>query len=124
MNDIALELLITSTLKTFWLAVGGIGVIIILIGAVKSLRIFITYEFAKNKQHIGIDMVRYKLGTYLLLGLEFLVAADILETVFTPSLERIEILWGIVIIRTVLNYFLNKELERIEKKRKHRNIIS
>ncbi len=96
--------------------VGGVGVIIILIGVLKSLRAFMVLEFSKNKQHIGIDMVRYKLGTYLLLGLEFLVAADILETVFTPSLERIAILGGIVIIRTVLNFFLNKELERIENK--------
>jgi uncharacterized membrane protein len=51
-----------------------------------------------------------------LLGLEFLVAADILETVFAPTIERITILGGIVIIRTILNFFLNKELERIEAK--------
>lgn len=69
--------------------------------------------------HIDIDTVRYKLGTYLLLGLEFLVAADILETVFAPTLERIGILGGIVIIRTILNFFLNKELERIGKKETH-----
>jgi len=73
-------------------------------------------EFSKNTHHLDIDTVRYKLGSYLLLGLEFLVAADILETVFAPTLERIGILGGIVVIRTVLNFFLNKELERIEKK--------
>jgi uncharacterized membrane protein len=43
------------------------------------------------------------------------VAADILETVFKPSLEQLGILGGIVIIRTVLNYFLDKELAHIKE---------
>ncbi|MEI6712025.1 MAG: DUF1622 domain-containing protein [bacterium] len=65
---------------------------IILIGVLKSLRIYLTLELFKSTKHLDIDTVRYKLGTYLLLGLEFLVAADILETVFAPTLERITIL--------------------------------
>jgi uncharacterized membrane protein len=44
------------------------------------------------------------------------VAADILETVFKPSMEQLGVLAGIVIIRTLLNYFLNKELEHIQEK--------
>lgn len=115
MEQSTLHIVITSFLETSWLIVGWIGVIIILIWVIKSLRAFIATEFEKTKRS-HIDLVRYKLGTYLLLGLEFLVAADILETVFTPTLERIGILGGIVIIRTLLNYFLNKELERIENK--------
>jgi len=110
------ELIISEILKICGIMVWSLGVIIILIGVLKSLKIYLTLEFFKNARHLDIDTVRYKLGTYLLLGLEFLVAADILETVFTPTLERIGILWGIVIIRTVLNFFLNKELERIGKK--------
>ncbi len=110
------ELLIAKILETCGLMVWGLGVTIILIGVIKSLKIYLSLEFSKNAHQIDIDTVRYKLGTYLLLGLEFLVAADILETVFAPTLERIGILWGIVIIRTILNFFLNKELERIEKK--------
>ncbi|MFA6080043.1 MAG: DUF1622 domain-containing protein [Candidatus Gracilibacteria bacterium] len=110
------EILIAELLKTCGLMVGSLGVLIILVGVLKSLKIYLSLEFFKNTHHLDIDTVRYKLGTYLLLGLEFLVAADILETVFTPTLERIAILGGIVIIRTVLNFFLNKELERIGKK--------
>ena len=76
---------------------------------------FIKIEFDvwKHKHH---NHIRYTLGVYLLLGLEFLIAADILETVFRPSLEQLSILGGIVIIRTLLNYFLNKELEHIKNK--------
>lgn len=86
------ELLIPEILKACGLMVGSIGVLIILIGVFKSLKIYLTLEFFKNTRHLDIDTVRYRLGTYLLLGLEFLVAADILETVFTPTLERIGIL--------------------------------
>lgn len=110
------ELLISEILKTCGFIVWTLGVIIILIGVLKALKIYLTLEIGHKTHQIDIDTVRYKLGTYLLLGLEFLVAADILETVFAPTLERIGILGGIVIIRTILNFFLNKELERIEKK--------
>lgn len=115
MENQIIQVLIVESLEAAGLIVGWLGVIIILIGVIKSLRAFIVSELGRNKR-FDIDMVRYKLGTYLLLGLEFLVAADILETVFAPSLERISILGWIVIIRTILNFFLNKELERIEKK--------
>lgn len=115
MNTELSQLLIAKILENCGLLVGGIGVAIILIGVIKSLRAFLEWELWKGKR-IDIDVVRYKLGTYLLLWLEFLVAADILETVFMPSLERIIILGSIVVIRTILNFFLNKELERIEQK--------
>jgi len=110
------ELFITQALEICGLMVWSLGVTIILIGVIKSLKTYLTVEFGKHTHTLDIDSVRYKLGTYLLLGLEFLVAADILETVFAPTLEKIGILGGIVIIRTVLNFFLNKELERIERK--------
>ena len=66
-------------------------------------------------RYISHDSIRYRLGVYILLGLEFLVAADILETVFKPTLEQLTILGGIVVIRTGLNYFLNKELEDLKE---------
>jgi len=56
------------------------------------------------------ELLRHHLGSYLLLGLEFLVAADLIRTVLDPSLGELAILGGLVVIRTVLNYFLNREL--------------
>jgi len=56
------------------------------------------------------ELVRHHLGSYILLGLEFLVAADIIKTVMDPTLKEVAILGAIVAIRTVLNFFLNKEL--------------
>jgi uncharacterized membrane protein len=39
-----------------------------------------------------------------------LIAADVLRTVFHPTLEELALLAGIVVIRTVISYFLDKEL--------------
>jgi uncharacterized membrane protein len=47
-----------------------------------------------------------------LLGLEFELAADIVRTVVTPTWSDIGQLAAIGLIRTFLNYFLEKDLER------------
>ena len=57
--------------------------------------------------------VRHTVGSYLLLGLEFLIAADIIRTVMEPTLEEIAILGAIVAVRTVISYFLEKEMGEI-----------
>jgi uncharacterized membrane protein len=48
---------------------------------------------------------------WLALALEFQLAADILSTTISPSLEALGKLAIIAVIRTFLNYFLTKELE-------------
>lgn len=58
----------------------------------------------------GRERVRHQLGSSLLLGLEFLIAADIIETIRNPGLEEIAVLASIVAIRTVISFFLNREL--------------
>jgi len=106
---------IIQAIDAFAIFVGLAGVGVILTGVVHSIFNFISLELGTKSKYISHDAIRYRLGVYLLLGLEFLVAADIMETVFKPSLEQLGILGGIVIIRTLLNYFLNKELEHIKK---------
>jgi uncharacterized membrane protein len=59
--------------------------------------------------------VRYDVGYHLLLGLEFLIAADIVNTVVEPTLEELAILGGIVLIRLVLGFFLHRELSHLGK---------
>ena len=51
------------------------------------------------------------LGYYLLLGLEFLIAADIIDTLMKPSLQDLIVLGAIVLIRAVISYSLNGELK-------------
>jgi uncharacterized membrane protein len=83
----------------------------VLVGLVGLIRVEVSHLRARPKRHETLRPVRYALGTHLLLGLEFLIAADIVLTVVEPTLEEIAILASIVAIRTVLSYFLQKEIE-------------
>ena len=71
-----------------------------------------------NYSITNIRKLRAVFGTYLLLGLEFLIASDILKTVLEPTLNELAILGGIVVLRTVLSVFLNKEIKELETENK------
>src|SRR5262245_52683708 len=55
-----------------------------------------------------------RFGVWLLLGLEFELAADIIASVVSPSWQDIGELGAIAVIRTFLNYFLERDLESTE----------
>ena len=52
-----------------------------------------------------------RFGVWLLLGLEFALAADIITSVISPTWQDIGELGAIAVIRTFLNYFLEHDLE-------------
>jgi uncharacterized membrane protein len=68
---------------------------------------------------VPYERVRLVLGRYLLLGIEFELGSDILGTAVSPTYAEIGKLAAIATIRTVLNYFLSKELERAETVEAH-----
>lgn len=90
--------------------VEAIGVLTIFIGAVYSLIVFLISVSKKKKG--SFTKLRQTLGKSILLGLEILIAADIMATVVTdPTLESVSILGLIVLIRTFLSMSLQVELE-------------
>lgn len=88
----------------------GMGVLIIAVGAALALiRFAFPFQEAKFRSY---KMLRQDLGKAILLGLEILVAADIISTVVTePTLTRVLTLGLIVLIRTFLSLSLQVELE-------------
>jgi len=58
------------------------------------------------------EAIRQQLGAHLLLGLEIFIAADIISSVVSPSWDKVGILAAIVAIRTVLSYFLRREVRQ------------
>jgi uncharacterized membrane protein len=88
------------------------GITIIVVGAVAST---IAYLRQKRTAPPAVDpyrQFRASLGRSILLGLEFLVAADIIGTVaMDPSLDSLAVLAGIVLIRTFLSFSLEVEIE-------------
>ena len=61
--------------------------------------------------------VRLRLGRWLAVALEFELAADILRTAIAPTWNEIGQLAAIVVLRTVLNYFLQQEIDKAETRR-------
>jgi len=57
--------------------------------------------------------LRKQVGFYLLFALELLIAADVLQTMISPTLEHLAILAGVSFIRIVIGYALGKELSHI-----------
>ena len=88
-----------------------LGILIILIGAVIALARFALGRDKREGQD-RISCLRSNLGRAILLGLEFLVAADIINTVaIEPTLDSVIVLAGIVLIRTFLSWSLEVEIE-------------
>ncbi len=61
------------------------------------------------------EAIRLRLGRWLAVALEFELAADILRTAVAPTWNEIGQLAAIVVLRTVLNFFLQKEIEKSDQ---------
>lgn len=88
--------------------VSFIGVIIIAFGSLRSVVKF--FLLALGKKPVNINYIRLEYGYTIILGLEFLVGSDIIESMVKPDYYEVGILGLLVLIRTFLTYFLNKEL--------------
>jgi len=96
------------------LSLSIIGAAITIWGIIASLMEFVKKEFfCKDDCVKHNELIRIKLGSYLVLALEFFIASDIIKTIITPTWEVLGVLGAIVVIRTVLSYFLTKDLKKI-----------
>jgi uncharacterized membrane protein len=102
------------------IAIGIIALLVILWGVVKGLVELVRAEISRRQQEgerlLSLGHARYDIGYHLLLGLEFLIAADIIRTIVKPTLEELAILGSIVVIRIVIGYFIGKEIEQYRAK--------
>jgi uncharacterized membrane protein len=97
-------------LMTRAIEIGGIAIIVLgLLGA----SIAVIWQVLRGRSGSeAFGLYRSNLGRAILLGLEFLVAADIISTVaIEPTLQSLLILGGIVLIRTFLSFSLEVEIE-------------
>jgi len=95
--------------------VEAIAALIIIIGSLQAIWIYLRRALLSKSDFSEITRSRIKLGHSLSLGLEFLIGADILKTAVAPTWQDIGQLAAIVGIRTVLNFFLTRELEQADK---------
>ncbi len=94
-----------------WLRLGVemLGAFIVALGVLLAAILFARALI--KRQTANFNAIRLTLARYLALALEFQLGADILSTAVAPSWTEIGKLGAIAIIRTVLNYFLGKEMK-------------
>ncbi len=80
---------------------------------------FTTYVLSELRvRPVAYEHVRLLLGRFLAVGLEFQLASDILGTAVSPTFDEIGKLGAIAAIRTALNYFLAREIEKAQEMEK------
>jgi uncharacterized membrane protein len=96
------------------IGVEGAAALIIAYGAFEALW-GATHAIAKRGSKAGQRKdIWLRFGVWLLLGLEFELAADIVRTAIAPTWTDIGQLACIGVIRTFLNHYLEKDLEKYE----------
>ena len=91
--------LIVEATAAFWIIVGVFNAVVGIFAA------------HMHNQPERFNSVRLRFSRYLSLALEFQLAADLLSTAISPTLEELGKVAVIAVIRTALNYFLTKEMK-------------
>ena len=94
------------------LAIDAMAITIVGYGAVEAFIRLVSIGVVPSASHGRRKAIWQRFGVWLLLGLEFELAADIIRTVVSPTWRDIGELAAIAGIRTFLNYFLEKDVER------------
>lgn len=93
------------------------SILIVVIGVAHALFQFFKIESSKETRQdpsYHNTLIKNKLGSYILLSLEVLIAADIIESIINPTISDIFRLAALVVIRTLISYFLAKEIKDFE----------
>ena len=97
------------------LLVESVAVLLIAYGAAEAFANSVRHFFHHTRDAGWRKALFVRFGIWLLLGLQFALAADIVRSVISPSWNDIGQLAAIALIRTFLNYFLERDLAEVEK---------
>ena len=94
------------------------GILIIVSGVAVAIAQYALLVFRGDliSENSKLNNIRLNLGRILILGLEFIVAADLIGTTTTPDYYALGLAAIIVLIRTLLSFSLNRELMSLSKR--------
>jgi uncharacterized membrane protein len=114
--------ILAATLK---LILESISLLCILLGLLKTGQLVFVTPRRSRIHSLPLMNLRIAFGRWLSLALEFQLAADIVNTTIAPSLDALGKLGAIAVIRTFLNYFLNRELiEELEMAQERKSVTT
>jgi uncharacterized membrane protein len=92
--------------------IDGAGVVVVVVGLLLATGAFLLAQRDPDRRPVAYRVCRQQVGRAILLGLEFLVAADIIRTVaISPSFRGVGVLALVVAVRTFLSFALAVELD-------------
>jgi uncharacterized membrane protein len=94
--------------------VEAVAVLTVFFGSVEAFINLVRVAVRPAASHGERKAIWRRFGVWLLLGLEFELAADIIGSVVSPTWQEVGKLGAIAVIRTFLNYFLEKDLDSAE----------
>ncbi|MDO8860573.1 DUF1622 domain-containing protein [Haliea sp. E1-2-M8] len=101
----------TEVISLLALGTEAVGVLVMLVGAGYSSVVFMRH-FNKVPEGVAYQIFRRQLGRSIILGLEFLIAGDIMQTIVVAATwENVAVLGLIILIRTFLSMILHLEIE-------------
>jgi uncharacterized membrane protein len=98
---------IAEIIQGFALAFGIFGAILIIYGGILTAVNLVLVAIHRKNMLKG--QVKREFTGYIVFGLEFFIAGDVLTTLLSPTSEELLVLGAVVVIRVVLGYFLEKE---------------
>jgi uncharacterized membrane protein len=100
-----------NTVDSVSKVIDGAGVLVIVIGLLVATSAFVLAQKDRGQAQVAYRVYRQQVGKSILLGLEILVAADIIRTVaVSPTFSGVGVLAILVAVRTFLSFALDVEL--------------
>jgi uncharacterized membrane protein len=117
-----MEELFVDVASVVALLIEAAAVVIVAYGSLEAFGRLVWMVVTPGATHGERKALWRRFGMWLLLGLEFELAADIIGSVISPTWQDIGELGAIAVIRTFLNYFLEKDLEHTESEGRERTV--
>jgi uncharacterized membrane protein len=89
-----------------------VGAVLIIYGGIRSTVDLVLFGF--HRKTTSKNQILKKFTGYIVFGLEFFIAGDVLTTVLNPTIEDLTLLGAVVVIRVILGYFLQKETKEFD----------
>jgi uncharacterized membrane protein len=111
----------TQFVEDFAFYISILSLIVISYGSILAMLRFIQNEIGRTKGRFSfkrLNSIKINFSYYLLLGLDFLIASDVIRTIVENTIQDLTILGVSVLIRTILSFFLGREMEEDTSLRK------
>jgi uncharacterized membrane protein len=93
--------------------IDAMALVIVVVGTVEAFFIGLWAAFPPSATHRRFREILVRYGRWLVAGLTFQLAADIIGTSIAPSWQEVGQLGAIAVIRTFLNFFLERDLAEL-----------